>query len=41
MKTTNTNDEIAERQLNILKNKGFKTGKLKKYNREDLYDRKI
>ena len=32
-------NEIAQRQLELLK-KGFKTGKLKKFNREELYDRK-
>jgi hypothetical protein len=32
--------EIVQRQLEYLK-KGFKTGKLKKYKREELYDRKF
>ena len=31
-------DEIAKRQLNILKNKGYKTGKVFKYTREDLHE---
>jgi DNA gyrase/topoisomerase IV subunit B len=33
-------EEIVQRQLEYLK-KGFKTGKLKKYKREELYDRKF
>ena len=33
-------EEIAQRQIQLLKSGGFHTGKIKKYSRDELYDRK-
>lgn len=34
-------EEIVKRQLEIIKNKGYKTGKVFKYTRENLHERNL